>query len=1115
MQGVQIRNDNGSVPTALLEGLRRNVELSRLATRDLRSLAAFISPLQLQRGAQLEPSNGSSPIYVLLEGALTVTASHTHVGDLRPGAIIDGVLLRSGNGHRPTVAATKRSRLAVLDRAGLDVLADRRPDVTAEVKRAATHLRLASRLASHLSVLLGDVPPDVRRELEQRVLWTGLRAGDVLFRQGDEGDAAYIVLSGRLHAVAEEDGSARVFGEVGAGGVVGEGALLLGRTRAATVVAVRDTELAAVPRAAFDQVVSEHPAALLGLVRTMVTRAESPDGGDITASGRAGRCLAVVAGSASVDTAAFTSELVEVLRASWTTACLDRDSYPASVCTTDAADDALAVWLEDHEELNDFVVLVGDGVDTDWTRRCVRQADRVLIVADDSDTPPAAPPDDHVGHRYARARRTLVMLHPTPCDRPRDTASWLDALAADDHHHVRTGNRDDVQRLVRHLSGSAVALVLGGGGARGFAHLGVYRLLREEGVPIDAVAGTSMGAVIAALIADQMSPDEAQTFTRTAFRRLRDYTLPVVSLLRGRRIWENIASSADGRGIEDLWLPYFCVSTDLTRSRANVHRRGALAEAMRASVSLPGVLPPMAIGGSVVVDGGVLDNLPIEEMRRTEADSTIIAVDVVGRRTADEVDELPPVVSGWRIVGRRLTRRPVPKLAGMVKTLLRATVVASARSRDHAIAAGYADCYLDLDLRGCHLLEFDAVDRVADRGYREAAAPLRAWLSGDTGRALPRQVEERPRPLTAAPAPRRRTIGRALSEERGMLTLTAADIRYRAARFSVAAVGAGLVLTLLLVMTGIVAQFRREPLEAVRAIGADQWVLREGVSGAFTSAATLEPELARSVVAATGGVPVIVARHSLQGDEVRDVVVVGHVPGHLGSPPAVQGRGVEAEGEAVVDVEAGLGLGDSAHVGGRRYEVVGLSQDTTVLAGMPLVFIGLADAQQLLYRGAPLVTGVLLSGLATQPLPPGVQSLSARQVADDALRPLERPITTVDLVRALLWIVAAGIVGAVTYLAALERQRDMAVLKAVGTATRSLVVSIAVGAVLVALAASVLAIGLQASLRPLFPMHVHLTGTDLLRLPLVAVIVAILAGVGAIRRTLGADPASAFSGPGN
>ena len=348
-----------------------------------------------------------------------------------------------------------------------------------------------------------------------------------------------------------------------------------------------------------------------------------------------------------------------------------------------------------------------------------------------------------------------------------------------------------------------------------------------------------------------------------------------------------------------------------------------------------------------------------------------------------------------------------------------------------------------------------------------------------------------------------------------MLLLTFRDLVYRRTRFIVVIVLGAVVFALLFVMTGLVEQFNLEPADTVDAIGADTWVLPEGVTGPFTALSAV-PAAAADLVVAENAAPVVTSRSSVidePGAEAVEVILLGHEPDGLGSPPTIDGRAATSSGEVVVDETLGLAVGDEITMVGQPFTVVGESERTTLLAGIPLAFVVLSDAQELTFGADDIISGVLVEGEPTS-IPPGAKTMSADEVAQSVLDPLEGAIASIDLVRALLWIVAAIIVGAVVYLSALERQRDFAVLKAVGAPNRALLGSLALQAVLVALLAVGVAAIIQIFLADQFPLAVTVPIRAFWQLPLLAVVMALVAGAVGMRKVLRADPSQAFAGAG-
>lgn len=293
--------------------------------------------------------------------------------------------------------------------------------------------------------------------------------------------------------------------------------------------------------------------------------------------------------------------------------------------------------------------------------------------------------------------------------------------------HLRAGDADDVARLARLAAGRGVALVLSGGGARGFAHLGVLRALHEHGVPVDVVAGTSIGAAVGAAIAQGRSPQELRVTMERQFDRLLDYTVPAVSLLKGKRISDRIVETFGEWEIEDLWRRFVCVSTNITSGQRHVHRSGSLAIAVRASVAIPGVLPPVVLGDELLVDGGVLDNFPVGEVTADPLVGTIVAVDVAPSGGPRAETDHGMSVSGGRVVVERMLRRRSYPSAGAI--IVRTMLAGSVSHRQQAGHDQAVDLLVDLDLPGVGLLEFDRLDDVERRGYDGSVQQVAAWAA--------------------------------------------------------------------------------------------------------------------------------------------------------------------------------------------------------------------------------------------------------------------------------------------------------------------------------------------------------------------------------------------------
>jgi predicted acylesterase/phospholipase RssA/CRP-like cAMP-binding protein len=690
--------------------------------------------------ALIRKGQPASEAYVIVEGTARVEQEDGRaIAELGPGDMVGEIAVLAGGTRSATVRAVDMVEALAIPQ---DVLADIvrvSPTATELLVGDATRRLKETRLLDQIERLFGSVDPDVVRQMMGMLEWIRLSAGAVLFEAGEPSDAAYFVVGGRLRvATSDETGTEYILGDVGPGDMVGEIGLLDDEPRSATVYAARDSDLVRFSKPVFQAVVSRYPLVMLEVARTVLRRTRSPVSGKTAAPVSS---MVLVPLGTRVDLRAFAGRLANALGRLgptvhlWSAKVDNLLSHPGAAQSdaSDIGDMRLTQWLEEIADSHRFTVYEADREWSAWSRRALRHADQIVLVAHASESPEQGPMERRLReamHSERYPHTVLVLLQDPRAERPVATAPWLEARRVDDHHHVRGGSVGDFARLARILGGEATSLVLSGGGARGFAHLGVLQSLEELGVPVDMVAGTSIGSVMASVVAMDVAPSARIPLVVRQFRDLLDYTLPLVSMTSGRRVTQSMREVYGDRDIEDLWLPFFCVSTSLTRARTVLHRRGPLVQALRASVAIPGLFPPVPDGDDLLVDGGLLNNLPVDVMRRRNQSGTIVAVDVAPPMGPSAKEDFGLHVSGWSILGGRiLPGRTASKVPGITDTLLRSTLVAAMRDRDRYIKDGLADLYLDLDLHGWGLLAFDAVAEVARRGYELAAPRIEKWLA--------------------------------------------------------------------------------------------------------------------------------------------------------------------------------------------------------------------------------------------------------------------------------------------------------------------------------------------------------------------------------------------------
>ena len=686
----------------------------------------------------------ASAFYLVAEGRLEVlmpgaAGPETVMAELGPSDIVGEIPMLAGGKRGATIRATTESRLIRFDKELFDRLAETEFAFVEDIQKLVLDRLRGNQLASILPAQFGDLDFRQMEEIKAVGRWVTLHKGEVLFQQGDAGNGAYILVNGLLGVlVRKPDGSSRLVNHIQYGEVVGEMALLSDEPRSATIYAARESDLLFFGKREFSALLEKHPRFLLGITRMNIDRLRHSMSQARPSTNTS--VTAVIAASPAVPLAAFTHRLAEALAKCCTVLHIDRKRLQAILGAPDdsaAAREILVnarfpAWLCSEEGKHRIILLETDASDPQWTEACIRQADQVLTAGLAAESPALSDTEARCVYRRQDAgevQKRLVLIHPDDCVRPSGTARWLAHRNVEMHHHVRLGVDGDFARLARFLTGSAICLALGGGGARGFAHIGAMRALREEGAPIDIVGGTSMGAVIGAELALGMSPEEMLRANKFLFSNaglVRDLTLPLLSFTTGKAYAGTLKAMFRDVEIEDLWIPYFCVSSNISLAERAIHRTGLLWRKVRASSGVQGMFPPVVLDGELHVDGAPFSNLPADAMK-TVCDGKVIAIDVSPPIDLVQNTDYGDAVSGWKILWKRWFPGGDGFRCADLGTIMQRAGEAVSIANQKLTIQRMADYYIRMPVEEIGLFAFGSLPKLEQIGYEHAKEKIKEW----------------------------------------------------------------------------------------------------------------------------------------------------------------------------------------------------------------------------------------------------------------------------------------------------------------------------------------------------------------------------------------------------
>ena len=672
-------------------------------------------------------------VFVVVAGALDVVratdSGEIVVGQLGSGELAGEVTHAMGGRRTATLRAVGSTEVAVATRAVFFAWLDANPSEAAEIAEAARLRRNRTRASATLTRFFGIEEGALVDQIVDELTWVTLRPGEVLFEQGDDADAAYLVVAGRLRVRSTDPfGEITLDVELGRGEIIGELGIIYDAPRSATARVTRDATLARLSRESFRSLNERHPRLAVQVSLRIIDRLRREHTPDQRA-----RVIAVAV-TAPVD-AAFIDGLQAEIGRFGSTSVVDEAELRRRVRDLDGpgGPDRAAEFIHEADVSNDYVLLVDHGGPTEWSSAVAHQCDRFVgVISADPLAEEARQMQRHLEALPAEVRESawLLRIHPETVDRPRNTADILRDFGVAEVHNVRAGAPGHVERVARLMSGNGRGVVLAGGGAKGMAHVGALGALRDAGLAYDRVGGTSMGALMAAMAAQDEDDATMRASVSEEFHKgLFQPTLPMVGLITAEKIAESLVRQFGGQDLLDTWIPLFAVSTNLSRSCLAVHRQGPMPRALRATISLPVIMPPVPIEGDLHVDGAVLDNLPVAAMVGDPSIGTSIAIDVSPSEGPSAATDYGLHVSGasalWRRIRGRSSLHP-----GIGQTLLSSLLIGSTRAHNDAVAQ--VDCFIQLDASAVGLLQYENHAAVIAGGRADAEPMIAEWLAART-----------------------------------------------------------------------------------------------------------------------------------------------------------------------------------------------------------------------------------------------------------------------------------------------------------------------------------------------------------------------------------------------
>ena len=579
------------------------------------------------------------------------------------------------------------------------------------------------------------------KEIYKKGKWVFLEDNSNLFNYGEKSDSFYLLVTGLLKAYIPKKGELIEVGEIYEGEVIGEMGILTNEARSASIFATRDSVVFKIDLEKANEIIMQYPLVLLQVATKIADRLRNVQHSnerhrtDIhsivqLSSGKNHTKEIISIGNSLIDSmnkfnrsiVVSSKEVNEILNIESINAELERDKfYPA-----------LDDLVDNFTKENRYLLLLCDEEYTPWTTWCLAISDKNIFVVEES----AGVSNTELLNKmnlsekdipiHLHDEKQLIIYHQSKNSFPSKTSSIIEMLPKiSNHYHMSINNKNDSDRVSRLIAKKGIGLCLSGGGAKGNAHIGVYKALIEHNIPIDAVCGTSAGGIVASLIAFGYDPETIISRLKETYKRksFKEYTIPVTSIIATKKVIQDAIFLGNDMDIEDLWIPYFSIAVNISKSKLDVIDKGPVYKATRATAALPGILLPVIKDSSFLVDGGLINNMPGDIMLKKYG-GKLISVSVSPQEDLDaKFNDFPNQSSYFIKKLLRMNKKFPHEIPGLSNILMRSIFVASSNKIKEVI--DLSDLFLDLQVKDVGLLEFEKIDESVEFGYEYAMKKLK------------------------------------------------------------------------------------------------------------------------------------------------------------------------------------------------------------------------------------------------------------------------------------------------------------------------------------------------------------------------------------------------------